>query len=472
MRRLIFILLVLVLAACREETAQPEVKISPAAPRLRVIVSEARVFTHPSRDAEVLFRLIEGDEVPVFARTEADLIGVTWYQVGQGDQFGWIAGSQVEVIGEISLLRVVAFDQNTPPPIVLSPTPVLTLTATTSPLDDPILRVSVPVAAVFLNPQRESAEVTRLVQGETADILGKTEAQDDVFYLIGRSGTVLGWILESQVAAEGNLADVPIFSLDEALAAVLPTQALVLQPSLAPSVEPSRTPTSIPSDTVEPTATQRLQSPSPSPNLAGTAQAAPTATDIPQTMAVETAAVEASATPEPQIERGVPPPFRITLPPGWGEAHVFVPISSEYLQGTLPVSLYQGQLEGDTFGFIWVVWSFPTLVDLGSGELSLYADGLQLLRGVVFDSAACTISLGSERRQQKVGEYDGVGTIYSVTDCPDSNDTAGFFVVLSVEGENFAFFTGVEPLTATDSGLPQIQAILDSIQFEIQDTSD
>lgn len=472
MRRLIFLLLVLVLAACREEAAQPEVKNSPAAPRLRVIVSEARVFTHPSRDAEVLFRLIEGDEVPVFARTEADLIGVTWYQVGQGDQFGWIAGSQVEVIGEISLLRVVAFDQNTPPPIVLSPTPVLTLTATTSPLDDPILRVSVPVAVVFLNPQRESAEVTRLVQGETADILGKTETRDDVFYLIGRSGTVLGWILESQVAAEGNLADVPIFSLDEALAAVLPTRALVLQPSLAPSVEPSRTPTSIPSDTVEPTATQRLQSPSPSPNLAGTAQAAPTATDIPQTMAVETAAVEASVTPEPQIERGVPPPFRITLPPGWGEAHVFVPISSEYLQGTLPVSLYQGPLEGDTFGFIWVVWSFPTLVDLGNGELSLYADGLQLLRGVIFDSAACTISLGSERRQQKVGEYDGVGTIYSVTDCPDSNDTAGFFVVLSVEGENFAFFTGVEPLTATDSGLPQIQAILDSIQFEIQDTSD
>ncbi|MBZ0306651.1 MAG: hypothetical protein K8I82_11340, partial [Anaerolineae bacterium] len=77
--RWLFLLLVLslMLAACEKDTP-PEVKSSPigSAPFLRVTVSEARAFTYPSRDSEVLFRLIEGDEVPVLARTEPDLIGV------------------------------------------------------------------------------------------------------------------------------------------------------------------------------------------------------------------------------------------------------------------------------------------------------------------------------------------------------------------------------------------------------------
>lgn len=483
-RWLIFLILILVLAACGEDEppAQSEVNNAPTTqntntPRLKVIVSEARVFTYPSRDSETVFRLIEGDEMPILARTEPDLIGVTWYQVGQGNQFGWIAGSQIEFKGDVTALRVVNFDLGTVTPLALSPTPIIEVSPTIAPLDDPIITINVPVAVVFEVPTRDSTEATRLLQGETADILGKTDVPPDVFYLIGREQRVLGWILETQVIVAGDLTRVPAVSLEEALAAVLPTESVVTEATLN---RPTLIPTNSPARTDQPTQVAAVATtpppitPSPSPDLAGTAQSAPTATDIVSnesaTQEVNDAATEESGTPEPtaipQIEPGVPPPFTMTLPEGWGEAHMLVPISSVYLQGTLPVSLYQGNFADGTFGFIWVVWGFPNVTSPGSTDLNLYADGLQLMRGVIFDSANCVISLGSERRQYQVGGLEAVGTIYSVTECPEVNDTAGFFAALEADGGNFAFFVGVEPVDTTDTGLPQIQAILDGVQFQ------
>jgi hypothetical protein len=375
----------------------------------------------------------------------------------------------VEASGNHDLLRVVIFVNTTPTPLAFDPN----ATATISPMDDPIIQVVAAEAPLWLSPQEGAAEAGRLLQGETADILGKTETSEQVFYLIGREGTVMGWIPESDVLAQGNVGEVPLFSIEEALAAVLPTQVVALQPSGLPTQTLTQTPTATqPSRT--PTLTPPPVTPSASPDLAGTAQAAPTATDLPITATAtsESTAEAPEPTSEPQIERGVPPPFTLELPEGWGAAHVFVPVSSEFVQGTLPVSLYQGTLTGGGEGFIWVVWSFPTLVDLGSGELSLYADGVQILRGVIFDSNACTISLGSERRQHTVGGLEAVGTIFSITDCPDASDAAGYFATLNVEGENFVFIVGVESLSATDTGLPQLQAILDTVQFQIVESSE
>ncbi|MBZ0306226.1 MAG: hypothetical protein K8I82_09175, partial [Anaerolineae bacterium] len=80
--------------------------------------------------------------------------------------------------------------------------------------------------------------------------------------------------------------------------------------------------------------------------------------------------------------------------------------------------------------------------------------------------------LGSERRQHTVGGLEAVGTIFSITDCPDASDAAGYFATLNVEGENFVFIVGVESLSATDTGLPQLQAILDTVQFQIVESSE
>lgn len=479
---IIFCVLIGLLAACDGEESNPPAnnptsQANSNAPRLKVIVSEARAFTYPSRDADIAFRLIEGDILPILARTEPDAIGVSWYQVGQGDQFGWVAGSQVEIQGETTALRVVSLIEGSATPLALSPTPLVEITATTAPLDDPMIRVNVPVAVVLTTPSREGAEATRLLQGETADILGKTETpQGDVFYLIGREQVVLGWILETQVLAEGNLPSVPVVNLDEALAAVLPTEITVAgvaaptltlsatetPPVVETSIALSVTATTIPLITATPT-----------PDLAGTSQAAPTATEIVSAVITESVTPQITAesgtptiTPIPEIEAGVPPPFTMTLPEDWGEAHFLVPIRSSYLQGTLPVSLYQGNFSDGTFGFIWVVWGFPNVTTPGTEDLNLYADGLQILRGIVFDSTNCILSLGNERREYTVGGLDAVGTIYSVTDCPDTNDTAGFFAALEAEGGNYAFIMGVEPVDSTATGLPQLQTILDSVQFE------
>jgi hypothetical protein len=85
---------------------------------------------------------------------------------------------------------------------------------------------------------------------------------------------------------------------------------------------------------------------------------------------------------------------------------------------------------------------------------------------MIFDSQTCEIGLGGEQRDYQVGGRAAVGTIYSAVNCEGSPDIAGFFAVLDVNEGNFGFFVGVEPVTATNMGLPQMQTILDSVVFD------
>lgn len=477
--RLIILLFVglLFLAACGEDEGSPSADGSPTAsiPIAWVIVGEARVFEYPSREAQVLFRLIEGDQTPILAKTEPDLIGVVWYQVGQKDQFGWLAGSQVEVTGDLSLVRTVDASVWSVTP---SPEPE-TVTPTPAAVSDQVqATVLVAEAVVLDSPARTAPEVSRLFEGEVVDVLGRVEpnAQGDVFYFVGRHNFVLGWILASQVTLQGDITGVPLLEdANTSISQLLPTGTFQVVTEAAQALTPTAPPAQIATPlatftpaliteaapTIPPTLPLRLSpTPTQTPDLAGTAQAAPTAT-----LVLASATPTLTQTGVAVLKIGEPPPLKITLPEGWQAAHILVPINSAYLQGELPVSVYQGNLSGDAKGTLWIIWGFPNVTS-PTGEINLYGDGVQLLRGLLFDPQTCQIGLGNEVRQYKVGGLDAVGTIYSAINCANSSDIAGFFAVLQVDGGNFAFYVGVEPVTATRDGLREMQTLLDSVQFE------
>jgi hypothetical protein len=434
----ISLLCLLILAACGgggdDEASTPEASDSP---RLRVTVSEGLVFQRPWRESEVLFRLIEGDQLVPLAQTEPDTLEVIWYQVGQGDQFGWIAGSQVEVSGDLSGIRLVTIQRP----------------ATEEPDEGPVMIVPdgeafaiivVDDTIVYDAPDPNAAERARLAADDTAQIIGRQEADEngEAYLFLLMDGEPLGWVRASDVRVAGNLNDVVIVEAgDVPLSQTLPTVTVevAIQQSATPraSLIPTRT-----------------------PDLASTSEFAPTATDV-----ILTPTGLPTQTPIPELLPGSPPPLSITLPQGWQTAHILVPLNSVYFQGELPISIYRGPLGSDVVGTLWIAWGFPNVTS-PTGSVNLYGDGVQLLRGMIFDSQTCEIGLGGEQRDYQVGGLAAVGTIYSAVNCEGSTDIAGFFAVLEVGGGNFAFFVGVEPVTATDVGLPQMQAILDSIVFE------
>lgn len=452
------LLMSLILVACNGQQNSPTAPTATTNPfpRMRVIVSEAMVFAHPSREADVLFRLIEGDQMTVLARTEADGLGVPWYQVGQGEEFGWIAGSQVEVSGDLSRVRVAAL--YTPPTTPLATEVIPTLTPVPETVQATVRSVE---ALIYPQPDATLAEVMRLPQGETADIIGRMvdESGTDTFFFLGRNRTPLGWVQAVDVTVSGDISTVA--TVADALSSALPTEVSnLITPEATSTTAPLTEASPTPGPTLMFTATVTSTStPAVTADLASTSQAAPTATDFPVDPSVPT------MTPAP-FQRGEAPPLQITLPDGWEAAHALVNLNTAYIQGNLPVSLYTGPLENGATGTIWLIWGYPNVTDPISQQINPYADGVQLLRGLVVDAENCTMGLGSERRQYKIGGLDAVGTIYSASPCLDGSDVAGFFAAMHLYGMNFAFFVEVEPVAQVGPGLREMQTILDSVQFD------
>ncbi|NJL93523.1 MAG: hypothetical protein HC915_07210 [Anaerolineae bacterium] len=110
-------------------------------------------------------------------------------------------------------------------------------------------------------------------------------------------------------------------------------------------------------------------------DLASTAQAAPTAT-LPE----DAPTLQPTENPT-GFREGVPPPLQMDLLPGWQAAHILVNIDTAYLQGELPVSLYQGPLSNGAVGTLWLIWAFPNIITELDNQPDLYRDALQLLRG-------------------------------------------------------------------------------------------
>lgn len=451
LKRLILLIIGLALLTACNDTDSDSLSPSATIPigQVRVVVREAMIFKSPSRDSDVLFRLVEGDQLPILAYTTPDLIGVLWYQVGQGDEFGWIAGSQVEVIGDVSSVRQVDFIESTPVALVLSPTP-----PTTPDTPTPIYaQITVTAAQTPLldDVQPDSPRRGMLTQGESAEIIGRLTTETGDYYLVGRDRDILGWVAGTDVALAGDLSPVPLVSLAESsVSGILGTSTP--SPTQPPTLPPTNTP-------------RQAQT-----EHAGPAQ--PTPETLFSFPTIESTAATQSAerpTPPPEIMAGVAPPLTLTLPPEWGAAYFLVPINNETLRGQLPVALYQGPLEGGITGSLWVIWGFPNIAS-PSGQLNLYGDGVQLLRGMLFDSLTCNLGLGTEPgappAQFIIGEQTAIGAIYSAVDCEGTPDTSGFFTVIQQNGQNFAFFAGVEPATRAIDGIKQIEAILKTVRFD------
>ncbi|NJL93524.1 MAG: SH3 domain-containing protein [Anaerolineae bacterium] len=196
-------------------------------------MSEALVFASPSRDSEVLFRLIEGDELIILSRTDADALNTVWYQVGQGQRYGWVAGSQVTTRGDVEL--AVLLPLQTPSAVVStsdSTRPPADLATPTATLEDPTARVAVPELVVFELPDRTSGERLRLQSGDQAELLGRTapDAEGEHYYLLARDGNILGWALATELELRGAVERVLVVedAVDVALSALLPSEVAPL----------------------------------------------------------------------------------------------------------------------------------------------------------------------------------------------------------------------------------------------------
>ncbi len=355
----------------------------------------------------------------------------------------------IAVLVIASLLAACAGDSNTPTPTVTPTTGV------------PVAVIAVERAMVFPAPDRDAEPFTSLYERERVAVEG--ESSDGSFLRVTVEGQT-GWILRAQVEIEGDLALVADAATAEVTAevAVVSTATLTEAPTLAaPTAILTDAATEIPItfaatadlETAEVDSIVTVGGATPVPTLAG-----PTRTPLP----TRTPGGQGTPTELP-VKPGTPPPLDITLPDGWQAADMLVPFSSYGEARDLPLTIYAGPLDDDVRGIIYLFWDFPNVVS-PSGELNLWADGVQLLRGSLIGDA-CNLGV-YEQQSFTVGGQSGVGAFYQADECQEQANTAGWFATLKVGGTSFAFFVAVEPLEAMPDQVAALQAILDSVEFD------
>lgn len=217
----------------------------------------------------------------------------------------------------------------------------------------------------------------------------------------------------------------------------------------------------LPSLTPEPTLVPTLQ-PSPLPTLQ------PSITPEPEVTPTETAVVV-----DAMLEEEVPPPLTLNLPAGWQSGSGVRLFNDIGDLRVVPFGLYTGPLTGGQ-GFIVVLWDFPNATSgnpfLADGtEPDLYVDGLRLLRLLILETE-CVI--GTDLKMEySIGGRIASGTQFSTTDCPEIQNTRGWFAGLFEQNVPFMFYAYTEPLSAMDGAAQQeLQQILDSVQFALPPT--
>ena len=307
---------------------------------------------------------------------------------------------------------------------------------------------------VFPVPNRNAEPFTSLYERERVPVEGKSP--DGSFLRVTVDGQT-GWILRAQVEVEGDLAMVAQAVTEEAPAATAseaPTVTVTAMPTESATeivALPAMTDTSIPTYTPERTEAERGASPVPT-------LARPTRTPLP----TRTPGADATASALP-VEPGAPPPLDITLPEGWQAADMLVPFSSYGDVRDMPLTIYAGPLDEDVRGIIYLFWDFPNVVS-PNGDLNLWADGVQLLRGSLIGDA-CNLGV-YDQQSFTVGGQSGVGAFYQADECQEQANTAGWFVTLRIGSTSFAFFMAVEPLDAMPDQVAALQAILDTVEFQ------
>lgn len=450
MRRTIVLcglILALILAACGgdDEKSGRQPTATSTTPIAKVMVSQAPVFALPNRTAEIIVNLFEGETRRVLGKSAPDDVGTTFYQIDLGNRTGWVLESQVQLSGDTSKIALVE---------VATPTPTHTATlqtVTEAPTEVTITQasgevtavISVPRAMALTAPSRDADELTALLQGERVKVLRQTlpDSLGTVFYEV-ELGTQRGWVLSSQVEISGDVSTLGIAFVPTAS----PESIVQGVTSVPTTAVPTRTPTSTPTATLATAITVEPNhvTPLPSPVIAND---------------------------NPSIQAGEAPPLSMTLPEGWDTGHFLIPVSGSIGQGNVKMSVYEGPLPDGMKGTIWVIWGFPPIINpdetdaSGTLQISLWPDGIQYLRGLLFQG--CNIGLYTDNRQTyDMGGYEGEGTTFSAVSCEGgASDISGWWVGVHVNEENFIFYMGVEPVDQIAEGLGPMQAIINTLQF-------
>lgn len=252
---------------------------------------------------------------------------------------------------------------------------------------------------------------------------------------------------------------------------------LVFMAACSPAPAPTPTLTLLPSLT-----------PSPTADVQAAVEATLTVL-APTTIAMQQAAeATAEATPEatavvvevdPLLGQAVEPPLTITLPEGWAltknDTLVLSDLSDTAELRGIPFVAWNGPVAGGT-GTIVMLWGFPSLVPMDADNAAsamigtpppadLFADGLRLLRIAVIDP---NCNIGTDlRRTYRIGTLSAVGTQFAAVECPDLPDTRGWFAGVQANNLSFIFYVYADPIEAMDTGRDTLQAILDTVQFNV-----
>jgi hypothetical protein len=181
-------------------------------------------------------------------------------------------------------------------------------------------------------------------------------------------------------------------------------------------------------------------------------------------------ATASAGTLEALVQSDLSAPLTIAVPSGWFSNNFNLPLVLFDVIMPVPFTYYAGSMAGGT-ATIAVLWGFENItpVDLADEEIELFnlwSDGVRLLVTGLLEPG-CTPGL-DDQREFSVGGRPAVGSLFSVVDCPDSADIAGWFAVLDVDGLNFAFFVYYEPREGFDETVQaQFQSILDTVRFDL-----
>lgn len=185
----------------------------------------------------------------------------------------------------------------------------------------------------------------------------------------------------------------------------------------------------------------------------------------------------------PLLERGYPPPLAMRLPDGWLASYQIVPLRVALADYAMNIAIYRGNVADSATGTLVVMWGFPSIAPpptlaplegtptrepIPFGDMvsqMLWSDGLRLLQGTLVD-VSCNVGTTGQGVFQ-VGGVDGIGTFFNVAQCQGEPDTAGWFVGVRAHDRTYLFYTFIEPVEAYNAGRPQMQAILDSVEFLI-----
>jgi len=289
-----------------------------------------RVRQNADPDSPIVAGLRQGDTVQVIAQNEDG----SWLQIQTPNMrsTGWVSAEVVTVEGDLASVPVPSTEPAGAAPA--APAPVAPVAAATpeptaAPVAAPASQegtgvtatVSARTARLRQAASGQSPMVASLLQGETLEVIGQSE--DGTWLLVQTSDTgTVGWVSAVSVAVEGDIASVPVSTVEVAEQPAAPvaeaTPAPVEEATPAPVAE--ATPAPVEEATPAPVAEA-------TPAPVEEATPAPVAEATPAPVEEATPAPVAEATPAPVAE-ATPAASTATMLPATGAENVAPAASS------------------------------------------------------------------------------------------------------------------------------------------------